>query len=50
MIRLGTPVMTRPLPIVLGAGALVAVAVFRVSAVWVVIAAGLIGVLAAKRE
>jgi chromate transporter len=50
MGRLGRPLATGWLPVALGVGALVAVAVFRIGAPWVVLAAGVIGVLVSERR
>jgi chromate transporter len=49
MERLARPLMTSPLPIVLGVAALLVVLVLNVSAVWAVVAAGIIGMLSDRR-
>ena len=46
MYRLAKPVLTAPLPIALALGGFAIVALLQVSAVWVVVAAGLVGVVA----
>ena len=42
MERLGRPLMTSLLPIVLGVAALLVILVFNISAVWAVVAAGIV--------
>lgn len=49
MERLGRPLMTGLLPIVLGAAAFLVVLALNVSAVWAVVAAGIVGVATDKR-
>jgi hypothetical protein len=49
MERLGRPLMTSLLPIVLGVAALIVVLVFNVSAVWAVVAAGIVGMVSDRR-
>jgi chromate transporter len=49
MERLGRPLMTSLLPIVLGATAFLVVLVLNVSAVWAVVAAGIVGMVADRR-
>ena len=49
MERLGRPLMTSLLPIVLGVAALLVVLVFNVSAVWAVVAAGIVGMVTDRR-
>ena len=48
MYRLARPVLTTPFSIALAVGAFSIVALVQVSVVWVVIAAGLVGVVAAR--
>jgi chromate transporter len=49
MERLGRPLMTSLLPIVLGLAALLVILLFNISAVWVVVAAGIIGMVSDRR-